>query len=59
MNSNATEMGWGAVLGESFTAQGIFNKDEQLQHINVKELLAVHKAVLKWKSKLKGKRVLL
>ena len=59
MNSNATETGWGAVLRKSLTAQGIFNKDERLLHINVKELLAVHKAVLKWKSKLKGKRVLL
>ena len=44
MNSDTMETGWGA---------------EQLLHINVKELLVVHKAVLKWKSKLKGKRVLL
>ena len=55
---DASLEGWGAHLGDR-TAAGVWAPQERSLHINVLEMLAVHRAITRWRSVLLCEQILL
>lgn len=56
--TDASCHGWGAHMG-TLTTSGVWTKQESVQHINVLECIAVHRALMNFSSVTKGKSVLI
>ena len=56
--SDASDIGWGALVGEHQTS-GLWTSSQQQLSINLREMIAVHKGLLEFRSLLEGRTVAL
>ena len=54
--TDASDQGWGSTL-ENLQASGLWSGEEQQLSINMRELLAVHRALLHFRTQLQGLRI--
>ena len=59
LHTDASHLGWGGLLNDSVPAAGIWTGRSRGSHINVLELLAVHRSLDAFLDKVSGKSVLL